>query len=169
MKSETDSYEPSSILIAWGSASFGSCLIIFCYLFPLATNDFDSGHPWARVIGTNTFLFHTVWCIASYFVATALTWLLGDVFRRFIPSWAVISLLGSLLFTFTFWSYGYWNAVQSYRPDSLFHFQPPPPSFETVMWSALIWSFIYSLFAGVSSLCASLIPRNGENALHLND
>ena len=167
MKSVTDSFEPSSLLLAWGSASFGACLIIFWFLFPIA--GVDSGHPWQTVIGTDTFLFHTVWCIASYFIATALTWLLSNVLRRFIPSWIVISILGSILFTFTFWSYGYWSAVQSYRPDSLFHFQPPPPPFETVMWSALFWSFIYSLFASMFSLCASLIPRNGESTLHLND
>src|SRR4026207_1055623 len=114
MKSDTDSYEPSSLLVAWGSASFGACLIIFWFLFPLARVDFDSGHPWERVIGTNTFLFHTVWCIASYFVGTALTWFLSNALRRFVPSWIVISVLGSLLFTFTFWSFGYWVAVRSY-------------------------------------------------------
>ena len=169
MKSDTDSYESLSLLIAWGSASFGACLIIFWFLFPLAGVDFDSGHPWERVFGTTTFLFHIVWCTSSYFIATVVTWFLRGVLPRVIPSWTVISILGSFLFTFTFWSYGYWSAVQSYKPDALFHFQQPLPPFETVMWAALIWAFIYSLAAGTLSLCASLFPRNGDSTLHLND
>ena len=169
MKDESDrfNYDPLPLLVAWGSASLGACSLIFIFLFPFSSIFF--GHTWQPGVEPSTFLFHTVWCIASYFVAAVLSWLMGNLLKRFIPAWLVISVCGTLIFTFTFWSYVYWDWVQTYQPGS--PFQSPPLSFDMVLWSAVIMSFPYFVFAAMFSFIASSIPleRDREGALHLND
>jgi hypothetical protein len=160
-------YDPLSVLVAWGSASLGACFLIFIFLFPFSGIFY--GHTWQPGVRPSTFLFHTVWCITSYFAAAVFSWLAGDLLRRFIPSWLFISFCGTLIFTFTFWIYAYWDWVQTYQPGS--PFQSPPPSFDAVLWSAAISSLFFFMFAAMFSFIASLIPleRDREGALHLND
>jgi hypothetical protein len=171
MKDESDryDYDPLTVLVAWGSASLGACFVIFFFLFPLAGSGYD--HPWETPIGNNVFLLRTVWCIASYFAAAVFAWLASGLLRRFISAWLFISACGAVIFTFTFWSYAYWNWVQTYQPGSLFRSQLPPPSFDAVLWSAANMSFFYFLLAAMFSFIASLmlLERDREGALHLND
>lgn len=166
-KSDRFNYDSLSLLVAWGSASLGACFLIFIFLSPFSGIFF--GHPWQSGVGSNTFLFHTVWCIVSYFAAAVCAWLAGGLLQRFIPSWLVVSFCGSLIFTFTFSSYGYWDAVQTYQPGS--PFRSPPPSFHAVLWSAAIMSYFYFLSSAMFSFIAAWIPleRDRESALHLND
>jgi len=160
-------YESVTILVAWVSASSGCCALILFFLFPLA--GIDSGHPCQPVIGTDTFLLYAVWCTASYFFAACIALTFSNALKRVLPAWLLISILGSVIYPFTFWTFTYWDALKRYQPNS--PFCAPPPPFWLVMRWATTASVICFLFAGMFSFVASLLPlrRKESSFLHLDD
>jgi hypothetical protein len=164
--SDWPDYEPGTILKAWSSASAGTCLLIFTFLYPLA--GIDTGRPWIQVIGTNTFLVCTAWCIGAYFIAALTAFLFRGRLSWRLPVWLFIPVLGSLIFASSWWGTAHWYDVSTYRPDSIFRSTPPPPVWEVVQTGAVA-SLIFIILSGSFSLIASLIPTRGEESGILGD
>jgi hypothetical protein len=159
-------YEPLTVLIAWGSASFGGVAVIAAILFPFAS--LYSGYGIEAAIGTNVFLFESAWLIASFFVAMIVVWAGKPILGRFAPPWLVISLLGTLFFILSLWPYAYWQSVKTYELND--PFRSAPPRFDLWMWNAFTSGFFYFLLASMFSLVASLILKQSKEktGLHLN-
>ena len=155
-------YSISEVVLAGASSSIGACLLIFLFFSFLASG---SHH---YLIPTNSdFLIATVWCITSYFSVTLVTVLLKRYLQNFIPSWLVISILGSVVFTSSFWIIIQINSIKNYQPDSPFSI--PPPQFSQVIVSVLITSFLFFIFSALASQIAfyAFSKKNIEADLHL--
>jgi hypothetical protein len=167
MKEESkNSYSLYNIILVGSFSSIGACLLILLFFYLLIST--HSGHHLQSIPTNNDFLIASIWCLASYFLAAVSAVLSKRILQKYIPSWLIISFCGSLIFTFSFWTISHINSVRNYQPD--LPFSTPPQQVSQMIWSALIVSCFFFIFAGLSSFAAfhTFPKREKEITLHLN-
>ena len=151
-----DEYQLARIITTASAAAFGSFFPAILLLF--LSSQTTSHHPpfntdtIGEMIGYTEYFFFV---IAAYFGSAVLIWNSRGFWSQFVPAWFPISVIGSFVFCFTFFTRVWVEAVYSSNVDS----SASAGSFLGLLGACFIVSFVLSISSGIfASVSMILLP-----------